>query len=409
MSGVAIRPDVAGNALDPFFSRFVLPETLEATEPPEARGLARDGVRMMISSTADNSIVHARARDLPDYLNAGDLLVINTSGTLAASVPAMRADGTRLMLHLSTQRSDGRWLVELRLPVAGAAPIQFGGGVPGERLALPDGGTVRLYRPHGRRAPLTIAGEGQRLETLPHTEPLPLHDAGGGEAAPKGTDARLWVADLALPVPLAEYLAAHGQPIRYHYVRDRWPIEYYQTVYAREPGSAEMPSAGRPISERTITQLTANGVMVAPIVLHTGVASLEADEAPYEEYYRVPETTARLLNMARESGGRVVAVGTTVVRALESCIDFAGNVHAREGWTDLVITPEQPVRSVNGLLTGLHEPRASHLAMLAALCGESHLHATYSEALRERYLWHEFGDVHLILTETGSPQRLDRR
>ena len=157
-----------------------------------------------------------------------------------------------------------------------------------------------------------------------------------------------------------------------------------------------MPSAGRAFTPELITRLVARGVQVAPLLLHTGVASLEDHEPPYEEYYEIPAASARLINQARREGRRVIAVGTTVVRALETVV-ADGEVHPGQGWTGLVITPQRRLRAVSGLLTGLHEPRASHLAMLAALAGEAHLRLAYAEALRERYLWHEFGDLHLIL------------
>ncbi len=164
-----------------------------------------------------------------------------------------------------------------------------------------------------------------------------------------------------------------------------------------EIGSAEMPSAGRAFTPELITRLVAQGVQIVPLLLHTGVASLEAHEPPYEEFYRVPTETARAVNTARAAGRRVVAVGTTVVRALETVTDADGATHPGEGWTRLVVTPARGIHAVNAMLTGLHEPRASHLAMLEALAGRAHLQRTYAEALRERYLWHEFGDLHLIL------------
>jgi S-adenosylmethionine:tRNA ribosyltransferase-isomerase len=208
---------------------------------------------------------------------------------------------------------------------------------------------------------------------------------------------RLWLAQLDLPMPLLDYLGQHGFPIRYSYVPGQWPSSAYQTVYASEMGSAEMPSAGRAFTPELVTRLAANGIQFAPLLLHTGVASPEAHEPPYQEYYRVPASTARLVNSARAAGQRIIAVGTTAVRALETAAGAHGDVKAAEGWTSLVITPERGVRVVDGLLTGLHEPRASHLAMLAAVCGTRHLRAAYAEALRARYLWHEFGDLHLIL------------
>jgi S-adenosylmethionine:tRNA ribosyltransferase-isomerase len=207
----------------------------------------------------------------------------------------------------------------------------------------------------------------------------------------------LWLATLDLPGPLDDYLAQYGFPIRYKYVKQAWPSEYYQTVYATEPGSAEMPSAGRAFTPELLTRLVAKGIQIAPLILHTGVASLEKHEPPYEEFYHVPLETARLVNATHAAGKRVIAVGTTVVRALETVTDAEGVIHPGEGWTRLVITPERGLRAVNGLLTGLHEPEASHLAMLQALAGLEHLEVTYAEALKQGYLWHEFGDLHLIL------------
>ena len=158
-----------------------------------------------------------------------------------------------------------------------------------------------------------------------------------------------------------------------------------------------MPSAGRAFTPELITSLVAAGVQVLPLLLHTGVASLEAHEPPYEEFYRVPAQTARQVTAARRNGQRIIAVGTTVVRALETVTDERGETHPGSGWTDIVITPQRGVRAVNGLLTGLHEPQATHLAMLAALAGRNHLRLAYGHALRKEYLWHEFGDLHLLI------------
>jgi S-adenosylmethionine:tRNA ribosyltransferase-isomerase len=348
---------------------FVLPAGLEAGEPPEARGLARDEVRLLVSYRSDDAMIHARFRDLPEYLMAGDVLIINTSGTLNAALPACRTDGTPLELHLSTHLPGDLWIVELRQP-HGEKTHPFLRGTAGENLDLPHGARVQLLTPY---SPDRARG--------PH----------------EGEPVRLWIATLELPAPLHPYLAAHGFPIRYGYVRRRWPSRYYQTVYATEPGSAEMPSAGRAFTPQLITRLVACGVQVVPLLLHTGVASLEEHEQPYEEFYRVPPETARAVNAARSEGRRVIAVGTTVVRALETVADRDGKAHPGEGGTRLVIMPSGGMRCVGALLTGFHEPRASHLAMLDALASRSHVRRTYAEALRGRYLWHEFGDLHLIL------------
>ena len=346
---------------------FDLPPELEASAPPEARGLRRDEVRLMVSYRSTGRIVHARFHDIGLFLTPGDVLVINTSGTLPAALNAVRSDGTPIELHLSTHLPADIWIVELRLPgEKGTQP--FYQATRGEVLQLPGGAAATLLAPY-------------RLAR---------------SSAPDGPT-RLWLATLNLPGPLPEYLKRHGFPIRYGYVKKSWSIDYYQTVYATEPGSAEMPSAGRAFTPELITQLTARSIQFAPLILHTGVASLESHEPPYEEYYRVPPETARIVNAAREARQRIIAVGTTCVRALETVTDSAGLTYPGEGWTNVVVTPERGIRSINALLTGLHEPRATHLAMLEALAGRKHLQIAYAEALRERYLWHEFGDLHLIL------------
>ncbi|HEY7064850.1 MAG TPA: S-adenosylmethionine:tRNA ribosyltransferase-isomerase [Chloroflexota bacterium] len=329
---------------------FTLPPELEAREPPEARGLARDGVRLLVSYRATDWVVHARFRDLPQFLRAGDLVVVNDSATLPAALTAATRAGVSLSLHLSTRLPGDRWVVEPRpLPIAGP-----------QTLMLPGGATASLQ--------------------------VPYHDS-----------RRLWIARLDLGTPTPTYLARWGKPISYPYVRGEWPLAMYQTVYAREPGSAEMPSAGRAFTQDVLDRLRAKGVGVARLTLHTGVSSLERDEPPYEEPYVVPPETAEAVQATKAVGRRVIAVGTTVVRALESAADGQGRVIASCGWTDLVITPERGVRVVDALLTGFHEPRASHLAMLEAIAGRRHLERAYQAALASRYLWHEFGDLHLIL------------
>jgi S-adenosylmethionine:tRNA ribosyltransferase-isomerase len=348
---------------------FHLSPELEAGEPPEARGLARDQVRLMVSHYGDDRVVHTQFRRIADFLDPGDVLVVNASGTLNAALEVTRPDGTQLELHLSTRLPADLWIVELRRPDEDATQ-PFYEGIPGERLRLPAGGRATLLVPYRSDQRVAPADSNQ---------------------------VRLWIATLELPAPVHAYLARHGFPIRYRYVREAWPLSYYQTVYATEMGSAEMPSAGRAFTPGILTRLAARGVRAHSLILHTGVASLEDHEPPYEEFYRVPLATAQAVNQARATGGRVIAVGTTVVRALETVVDAEGTVHPGEGWTDLVITPERGVQAIDGLLTGLHEPQATHLAMLEALAGACHLNVAYAAALREGYLWHEFGDLHLLL------------
>ena len=340
---------------------FDLPPALEATEPPEVRGSARDAVRLMVADAAAGRITHAAFTELPDFLAPGDLVVINLSATLPAAVPVTRADGTPVRLHVATRAPelDDRWrVVELR-SADGSTPIR---GRTGETLTLPAHlGELELIAPYASGSRLMLA----RFEGLGAADDLLRH---------------------------------HGEPIRYRYVPRRWPLSAYQNVYARVPGSAEMPSAGRPFTHRLISELMTHGVAVAPITLHTGVSSPERHEPPFPEEFEVPEATARLVNTTRAAGGRVIAVGTTVVRALETVATPDGTVYADSGWTGLVIDPGRGIRAVGGLITGWHEPEASHLQMLAALCGEPLLERSYRAALHHGYLWHEFGDSHLILT-----------
>ncbi len=340
---------------------FVLPPELEAHEPPELTFGRRDAVRMMVS-VGDRPPIHSIARDLARWLVPGDLVVVNTSATIPAAVDATTPDGGDVVVHLSTELPTGLHLVEVRRPAPDGTNRADPDDHEGATLRLPGGATVHVLG----RMPGSV---------------------------------RLWVATLDLPQDLIGYLCRWGRPIRYRYVPDSWPIDAYTNAFAREPGSAEMPSAGRVVTPEVITDLVANGITVAPIVLHTGVASLEAHETPYPERYRVPAPTARLVNATAAAGGAVVAVGTTVVRALETVADETGVVHPGAGWTELVVTPERGVAVVDGLLTGWHEPEASHLQMLEAIAGTNALDAAYAAALESGYHWHEFGDVHLILPE----------
>jgi S-adenosylmethionine:tRNA ribosyltransferase-isomerase len=330
-------------------------ELLEATEPPELRGWGRDDVSLLVAHRRSGSLTHHSFRELPQILRPGDLLVVNTSATLPAALPAT-LEGRPLDLHLSTRLEGETWVVELR--GKDAAPLRPPS--TGSRLELPAGAHAEIVAPY----------------------------AGGG---------RLVAARLELGAPVKEYLDRHGRPIRYSYARTGLPLAAYQTVFALHPGSAEMPSAARPFTTELVTELVAGGVLFAPIALHTGVSSPELGEPPYPERFAVSETTARLVNAVRWWGGRVIAVGTTAVRALETTAGPDGTVSSGAGWTSLTVTPERGVRAIDGLLTGWHEPRSSHRQLLEAVAGPNLLERSYREADAHGYSCHEFGDLHLII------------
>jgi S-adenosylmethionine:tRNA ribosyltransferase-isomerase len=319
------------------------------------RGLRRDHVRLLVVETASGSLSHRRFDDLPALLREGDVLVVNTSRTVPAAIPARRADGSTVQLRLCVRRP-GSWDV---LSVAVDPPHGNIALVDGETLAI--AGTL-IATVVGRRPDIPLLW---RIEV-------------GGDGL--------------------DEMASSGSPIRYSYVPQAIPIDYYQTVYAGRPGSAEMPSAGRPLSWEILRALEARGVVTAGLVLHTGLSSYQDDDFDrehrlFEEWFEVPAATADVVNSAR----RVIAVGTTVVRALESAVDPDGQVRPATGWTTLRLDGGSRLGAVDGLITGLHEPQASHFDLLRALLDPELLVRSYAEAVSRRYLFHEFGDSMLIL------------
>lgn len=336
----------------PLALAFNLPKELEARRPPEARGLARDDVSLLVSDAQSQSHALDRFTGLARYLRAGDLLVVNDSATIPAAVDARRGNGNHIVLHFATRISESMWIVE---------PRDAGLLAADERFTLPAGGTVQLSAPLHRAHP------------------------------------RFWYARVELPLATQEYLQRYARPIAYGYLDGRYPIEAYQTIFGRNPGSVEMPSAARPFSLRVLDSLYRHNVNVAPITLHCGASSPETHEPPLDERFSVPQWTANIVNTTRANGSRVIAVGTTVVRAIESATDENGIVHGAQGWTSHIVDADHPPRAIDGLITGFHEPRASHLLMLEAFTSRDFLAEAYQQALSDGLLWHEFGDVHLIL------------
>ena len=334
---------------------FELPDALLATEPPEAHGASRDGVRLMVVEHGE--ISHLVFRALGAALRDGDLLVVNTSATVASAAEGRRADGRPVVVHFAGPSPEGAWLIEVRRPDQ-TGPVRD--LAPGETLLLDAGGSLQLLAP----------------------------------AMPGAT--RLWEASLLGGWRVADWLRRHGRPIAYSHAPPR-PLADYQTVFARHPGSAEMPSAGRPFTLELVVDLLTHGVNFAPVLLHAGVSSLESGELPPPERFEVPPDTARLINRARSEGGRVIGVGTTVMRAVETVAARDGHVDPGAGWTDLVLSAERPVSAFDGLITGWHEPRSSHLLLLEAVAGHDSVAAAYASALANGYRWHEFGDSCLLV------------
>lgn len=338
-----------------------LPEGAAATAPPERRGVARDGVRLMV--VRPDGIEDTTFRMLPALLEPGDLLVVNTSPTRPSAVDTTR-DGKPIVAHFATDLEDGTWLVELRR-AGSAGPILD--AEAGEIVSLPAGATVTLVEPY--RGP------------------------------------RLWVARVS-PIRVERYLRQHGRPITYGHGSTRWPITDYQTIFAfdgRGGSSAEMPSAARPFTTGTITDLERNGVGLATVTLHAGVSSLDIGETPHPERFDVPVATATMVDLTRRRGHRVVAVGTTVTRALETVASQTGVVSPGSGWTDLVLGAKRPARVVDGLITGWHPAGASHLDLLEAVAGPLLVEEAYRHAQQAGYLWHEFGDTCLLLPGPRPP------
>lgn len=341
--------------------RFELADERIATDPPERRGVARDHVSLLVARPG--TIDHARFDALPRLLAPGDLVVVNDSATRPAAIDGA-VGGQPVVVHLSAALDDGTWMIELRL-ADGSGPVR--GRVGGTRLSLAGGGRAQL-----------VDGVG----------------AGG---------VRLRCADVTVPSgSIVDHMAVHGRAITYGPGARRWSLDAYQTVFARRSGSAEMPSAGRPFSERVVTELVSRGIGVTPITLHAGVSSPEAHEPPAPEWYEVSPTSAALVGHTRRAGGRIVAVGTTVTRALETVATTDGMVTAGAGWTDVVVGPDRPARVVDALLTGWHEADASHHLLLDAVAGAALVDRAYAAALDSSYLWHEFGDACLLLPDRSA-------
>ncbi len=342
---------------------YHLPPELIAQQPIEPRDAAR-----MLVLESDGTIRHRFVRDLPEHLAPGDVVVVNNSRVIPARTWARRIpSGGRAELLWVEPQDDGSWtaLVRTRRPVRA-----------GDRFAIGDAvAVVRGPRRADGTFPITLEGHGdvrKLLEQVGHT-PLPPYIRRGAETP----------AD-----------------------RDR-----YQTVYARMPGSVAAPTAGLHFTPALLDALRQRGVKIAELTLHVGPGTFrpvrEEDPARHvmhTERYDIPEATARLVHSALRQGRRVLAVGTTVIRALESSVDHDGQIRAGPGRTDLFIRPPYRFRTANMLLTNFHWPRSTLLMLVCAFAGRERVLEAYQAAIGERYRFYSYGDCMLIVSLT---QRAD--
>lgn len=333
---------------------FYLPSKLNASYPPEKRGIRRDQVRMMVLNRETGERKHDHFLQLTSYLQPGDMIILNNSRTIPASLQARWESGSyeqdeKVEVRLARRLNHDSW----------------------EALILANSVKAddKLIFSSDLFASVTKANEDSPVSTIQFSK--------------KGAD-------------LLNIIYSIGEPIRYEYINHPWSLNYYQTVFASHPGSVEMPSAGRAFSWELLLNLRQKGIQIEFLQLHTGLSYFEErHNSPtdnFEEYFISEETMERIIR-TKNSGKRIVACGTTVVRAIES----AARSGSLSGWTNLYIHPNSSLKLVDGIITGFHEPQASHLDMLTAFVSENYLYEAYQEAIQYSYLWHEFGDMNLIL------------
>jgi S-adenosylmethionine:tRNA ribosyltransferase-isomerase len=341
--------------------QFDLPKHLSCPEPTEERNMHRDEVRLLVTGSNGN-IQHSTFKFLDNFLSKGDVLVVNTSATIPAALPLLLPGGSKGKLHLGTKLKEKEWLVEIR-EITGNRTIRWKEGEAGMQFELPSSASVTLKQ--------NFYNNDQWLD--------------------------LWIADFDIHESMQKYLSANALPIQYEKLNRQYPLSYYQTFFSFHPGSSEMPSAGRGFTAPLIERLLQKGIVFAPVVLHTGVSSLEENETPYPEYMEIDPLTTSIINTAKKQGRRIIAVGTTAIRAIETALNEEDLVISYHGNTNLFIDENYKMKIADGLLTGFHEPRASHLNMLQSIAGYEHIDMAYREAIKAGYYWHQFGDLHLIL------------
>lgn len=328
---------------------FILPHELHAAFPPERRGVRRDHVRMMTIDRKSGKVIHDSFNHLADYVKPGDMIVLNNSRTIPAALRAT-IHNQEIEVRLARCLSETSW----------EALVLFDNVEIGDCLQFSDE-LFAVVIDRKRDSPLLVL--------------------------------RFSISGLSL----FQHVYSLGEPIRYEYIEESWDLHYYQNVYGTVPGSVELASAGRAFSWEMLLDLQKRGIQLSYLQLHTGLSYLNDNDqlSPKEniERYDIPQETMAAVLKTKASGGKVIAVGTTVVRALESAVSTG----ISSGETALYIDAAFPLEIVDGIITGFHEPEASHLDMLTAFISPEILFNAYGEAIREKYLWHEFGDINFII------------
>lgn len=342
---------------------FELPTELIAQTPLEDRVAAR----MMVLNRTNGEIRHATVRDLPMFLAPGDLMVLNDTRVIPARIYGYKeASGGSVELLMLEETGPHEWEAlcgSSRRPRVGTRIILANGRITATVTKLANAGKIGL----------SIASE------------VPVMDILEVEGVP----------------PLPPYIKRKGAQFENTKEHDR---EFYQTVYARVPGAVAAPTAGLHFTESLLEALTGRGIHHVNVTLHVGIgtfkpvsAELVADHIMEQERYTIPSSTAEAITCTRRRGGRILAVGSTVVRTLETVADEDGYVTAGSGRTRIFIHPPYRIRAVNMMLTNFHLPRSTLLMMVSAMAGIEFVKRAYHEAIREGYRFYSYGDCMLIL------------
>jgi S-adenosylmethionine:tRNA ribosyltransferase-isomerase len=332
---------------------YSLPEELVAQEPLAER----DESRMLVLHRLSGEVEHRSFRDLPEYVRPGDVVVLNNSKVIRARLFGRKKTGARVEVLLLSKREDSNWeaLVRPGQKIPTGTTLVFAAGLVGEVLArTPAGGRIIRFE---------------------------------------------------APMPVDEAIERVGEVPTPPYIKKRLADpDRYQTVYADEPGSAAAPTAGLHFTQMMLERVRAAGAQTVCITLHVGlgtfrpVRALHVEEHKmHEEHFEMSEPVARTIREAKASGGRVLAIGTTVTRTLESSLAADGSVAAGEGWTSLFIYPGHRFKAVDMLLTNFHLPKSTLLMLVSALAGRERILAAYDLAVDKRYRFFSFGDAMLII------------